>query len=366
MKRINFNNVGQNGYPLFLGDKLGLFENTTITQPQIAFLRDKEVEAFWVWTEFDKKKDALDIQNEKFKAENFILSETLMFQMFGDKEASSVKTVLEPVVSNNELASELSYRGWNETVHDYGYGDIVTVAYADSKKMLLAIKDNPRVLKRATFYSNIMDDTYFRIVKWVHDGYPEEDKRELREYILKYIVALYLLEAISFKASFACTFAVTKSTKGHFNGISSTVAYIARDEIIHSEVDRVILRELRKESQEWRDVFDKLKPWMLETINTLIEQEYEWADYLFSEGRNITDLNANLLKKYIDYHSKIVYDALGLSEYSKPCGKKDPLPWINSEFLKLDNIQFAGQEIATENYQKSSIKKDNKDVTYDF
>lgn len=366
MKRINLNNIGQKGYPLFLGDQLGLLENINVTNEKIAYLRDQEVGVNWVWTEFSLKKDALDIQNPSYAIENVLMSETLTFQMFGDKEASSVKTVLEPVISNNELMTELSYRGWNETVHALAYSEIVRVAYKNSQEMLLNIRDNEHVLKRANFYSEEMDNAYFRIIKWVLDGRPENQKYELKFYIAKYIIILYLLESISFKASFACTFAIKRSTNGAFSGISATVAYIARDELIHAEIDRQIIISLLKESNEWKDIFKRLEPWALTVINNLIKLEEDWADYLFSNNRNITDLNANLLKRYINFSSKEIYDTLNLTKYCKNTDKYDPLPWIKTDFLELDNVQFAAQEIQTENYKNNSINNDNFGKIYDF
>lgn len=366
MKRINLNNIGQNGYPLFLGEKLGLLENIHVKYPEIANLRDQEVGVHWHWTEFSMAKDALDIQNPKYAIENKLMSETLTFQMFGDKEAASVKTVLEPVITNNEVYTELSYRAWNEVIHALGYSEIVRVAYENNEEMLLNIRDNEHVLKRANFYSDEMDKTYKRIIKWVYDGEPEHEKKELKEYIARYLIILYLLEAISFKASFACTFAIKKSTGGAFSGISATVAYIARDEIIHAEIDRVMILALMKESEEWRSVFSNLKPWTIKIVNELVQHEEDWADYLFSGGRNITDLNAPLLKRYIHYSSKEVYETLGISEYCKNIDKDDPLPWVKKDFLELDNVQFASKEIQSENYKTNSIDDDNSDKIYDF
>ena len=64
---INNDNNNKKRYPLFLGDELGLMDNTHVTYPEIARLRDKMLTDNWKWDEISLAKDAKDIQDPSLK-----------------------------------------------------------------------------------------------------------------------------------------------------------------------------------------------------------------------------------------------------------------------------------------------------------
>ena len=50
---------------------------------------------------------------------------------------------------------------------------------------------------------------------------------------------------------------------------------------------------------------------ILEMIAEVRNQEHQWSEYLFSEGRSIVGLNPTLLNEWVDYNTKLCMMVLG-------------------------------------------------------
>ena len=101
--------------------------------------------------------------------------------------------------------------------------------------------------------------------------------------------------------------------------------------------------------QESQDIFMKA-----------VEQEKEWATYLFSKGSMI-GLNEVILVQYLEYITNVRMGALGLP---KPFSETtNPIPWINN-YLSTDAVQVAPQEVEITSYLVGQIdsKIDNEEL----
>jgi ribonucleoside-diphosphate reductase beta chain len=84
----------------------------------------------------------------------------------------------------------------------------------------------------------------------------------------------------------------------------------------------------------------------LQIFLDVVEQEKEWAQYLFKDGSMI-GLNADILNQYIEYISN---QRLAVIGYEAPFNvKSNPLPWMNA-YLVSDNVQVAPQETEISSY----------------
>jgi ribonucleoside-diphosphate reductase beta chain len=93
----------------------------------------------------------------------------------------------------------------------------------------------------------------------------------------------------------------------------------------------------------------------------VVEQEKEWADYLFKDGSMI-GMNAEILKQYIEYISNQRMTAIG---YQAPFNiKSNPLPWMNS-YLSSDNVQVAPQETEISSYLVGQIDSEIDSSEFD-
>jgi len=354
-------NNSQVGYPLFLGAELGLMDNIHETYPSIAKLRDKMITDNWVWTEISLSKDAKDIQNKDLASETDIMVKNLSFQYLADSIAEASIGILEMFCSNTELEGLLKFWHYNEYVHAMQYSEIVKTAFPDPNTLMEEVKLLEPAIKRLLPLGKVFDDTRLMGYKYQMGG--EIPQAELRKQILRFMGALLSLEAISFAVSFAATFAVGRNAKA-YDGIVKAVQLIARDELeTHVKADLEIIRILRF-VEGWETEYQEVKHELQEFFDTVLENEKEWADYLFSEGRNIVGLNQGNVYEYAKYLSASVYKVLDLSiGFTYP--ENNNLPWLK-DYLDLDAIQVTNQEGQSNNYKVNVMQDDDDGEDLDY
>ena len=82
-----------------------------------------------------------------------------------------------------------------------------------------------------------------------------------------------------------------------------------------------------------------------------VQQEKEWADYLFQNGSMI-GLNKEILCSYVEYIANQRMTAIGLDAPFDI--SSNPLPWMNN-YLNSDNVQVAPQESEISSYLVGQI-----------
>ena len=82
-----------------------------------------------------------------------------------------------------------------------------------------------------------------------------------------------------------------------------------------------------------------------------VQQEKEWAAYLFKQGSMI-GLNKEILCQYVEFIANHRMSAIGLGQPFKI--KSNPLPWMNN-YLNSDNVQVAPQESEISSYLVGQI-----------
>ena len=95
-------------------------------------------------------------------------------------------------------------------------------------------------------------------------------------------------------------------------GNAKIIKLIARDEAVHLTGTQHILNlwASGKDDPEMAEVAKELHEQGRELFLEVVEQEKEWADYLFKDGSMI-GMNAEILKQYIEYISNSRMTAIG-------------------------------------------------------
>ena len=123
------------------------------------------------------------------------------------------------------------------------------------------------------------------------------DEYEHKKAIWLCLMSVNILEGVRFYVSFACSWAFAELKK--MEGNAKIIKLIARDENVHLASTQQMLKLLPLED----DDFAKIKEETAECTQMFldaVEQEKEWADYLFKDG-SIIGLNAELLKQYVEF-----------------------------------------------------------------
>ena len=167
------------------------------------------------------------------------------------------------------------------------------------------------------------------------------------------------LEGIRFYVSFACSWAFAELKK--MEGNAKIIKFIARDENTHLAATTVMIRNLIKEDKDFEKIAKEMEPQATKLFTKVIEQEKEWADYLFKNGSMI-GLNETILKEYVEWIGCKRMRAIGLTcPYTVP--QMNPLPWTE-KWISGGNVQVAPQETEISSYVVGGVKQDVSEDTF--
>lgn len=372
MTYTTFNQTPNNALlePMFLGNSVNVSRYDQ--QRYVAFERliEKQLSFFWRPEEVDVSKDRSDWQGLT-ESEKHIFISNLKYQTLLDSMAArSVNAVLLPLVSLPEVETWVETWAFSETIHSRSYTHILRNLFTEPGEVFDDIIVNPAILKRASSIAKYFDEVILttQLLQSQGEGSYEVDgktievsTRKLKERLYLAVCSVNALEAIRFYVSFACSFAFAE--RELLEGNAKIIKLIARDEALHLTGTQHILNLWMsgKDDPEMAEVSKDMRQAGLQIFLDVVDQEKEWAQYLFKDGSMI-GLNAEILNQYIEYISNQRLTSIG---FDAPFNiKSNPLPWMNA-YLVSDNVQVAPQETEISSYLvgqvDSSIEADDFD-----
>lgn len=357
MTYTTFNQTPNNALtePMFLGNSVNVSRYDQ--QKYMAFekLIEKQLSFFWRPEEIDVSKDRADWQSLTASEKHIFISNLKYQTLLDSMAARSVNAVLLPLVSLPEVETWVETWAFSETIHSRSYTHILRNLFNEPGEVFDDIIVNPAILKRASSIAKYFDEVILttQLLQSQGDGTYEVDGRQIEVNTRKLKERLYLavcsvnaLEAIRFYVSFACSFAFAE--RELLEGNAKIIKLIARDEALHLTGTQHILNNWMsgRDDPEMKEICDELKDQGLQIFLDVVDQEKEWAQYLFKDGSMI-GLNAEILNQYIEYISNQRLNAIGFDSPFKT--KSNPLPWMNA-YLVSDNVQVAPQETEISSY----------------
>mgnify|MGYP000035021050 FL=1 len=341
--------------PMFMGNSVNVSRYDQQRYQAFEKLIEKQLSFFWRPEEIDVSKDRADWQSLTASEKHIFISNLKYQTLLDSMAARSVNAVLLPLVSLPEVETWVETWAFSETIHSRSYTHILRNLFTDPSEVFDDIVVNPAILKRATSIAKYFDDVIITTQLLQSQGpgsYEVEGKtvevseRKLKERLFLAICSVNALEAIRFYVSFACSFAFAE--RELLEGNAKIIKLIARDEALHLTGTQHILNNWMsgKDDPEMQEISEQLKDEALQIFLDVVEQEKEWAQYLFKDGSMI-GLNAEILNQYIEYISSQRLAAIGLT--SPFTIKSNPLPWMNA-YLVSDNVQVAPQETEISSY----------------
>ena len=146
-------------------------------------------------------------------------------------------------------------------------------------------------------------------------------------------------------------------------GSAKILSLIARDESQHLVITQQILKNWSNgDDPEMQEIVEQEKEFVTEMFRTTVNEEKEWANYLFKDG-SIIGLNDRLLHNYVEWIANRRMKAIGLDTiYDVPL-RNNPLPWTE-HWLNSKGQQNAPQETEIESYVVGGIKQDVTEGTF--
>ena len=357
MTYTTFNQVPNNALlePMFLGNSVNVSRYDQQRYMAFEKLIEKQLSFFWRPEEIDVSKDRADWQNLTDSEKHIFISNLKYQTLLDSMAARSVNAVLLPLVSLPEVETWVETWAFSETIHSRSYTHILRNLFTNPGEVFDDIIVNPAILKRATSIAKYFDDVILTTQLLQSQGEGtyevagrsiEVNTRKLKERLYLAVCSVNALEAIRFYVSFACSFAFAE--RELLEGNAKIIKLIARDEALHLTGTQHILNNWMsgKDDPEMKEISEDMRDAGLQIFLDVVEQEKEWAQYLFKDGSMI-GLNAEILNQYIEYISNQRLTAIG---FDAPFSiKSNPLPWMNA-YLVSDNVQVAPQETEISSY----------------
>jgi ribonucleoside-diphosphate reductase beta chain len=362
MKYTTFNQVSTNPLlePMFFGKPVNVARYDQQKHPIFEKLIEKQISFFWRPEEVDVSKDRLDFQSLS-DSEKHIFISNLKYQTLLDSiQGRSPNIAFLPIVSLPELETWIETWSFYETIHSRSYTHILRNLFSDPSEIFDDIVVNSEIKSRAGDISKYYDDLIFLTQLWQTQGEGTHtvdgnhylvSQRELKKKMYLCMNSVNALEAIRFYVSFACTFAFAE--RELMEGNSKIIRLIARDENLHLTSTQHILNlwAKGKDDPEMAEIAEELKDEATQIFMNAVEQEKQWAGYLFEHGSMI-GLNKEILCQYVEYIANHRMSAIGLGQPFDVTS--NPLPWMNN-YLSSDNVQVAPQESEISSYLVGQI-----------
>lgn len=344
--------------PLLLGEEPGLGDTIHKQHREIWDLYKTLKSQDW-----DENEWGFAACNSEFKTCSRSVYDMMIKQLAWQWEADSlasrsILSVMGPFISSSELSAAWSEVTTNEVVHWATYSEIVRASF-DNPRVVL---DEVLAINEAFDRSNVIADIMAESHKVAHDyanGYVENNQSTYNAAYM-YVVALYALERLQFMSSFAVTFGICDT--GIFMPIGKAVQKIAMDEFeIHSELDRLVLKT-EHQNARGQEAYKQCHARIQQAIDQVVEDEFAWIDYLYSDGRQLVGITPEALKKWVLFNAAEIYNFFRLERpYTFP--RKNPFKFMEN-WLNLDKMQASPQEQQNGQYRVNVIRRDDADQEF--
>jgi ribonucleoside-diphosphate reductase beta chain len=256
--------------------------------------------------------------------------------------------------------------GTNETVHSRAYTHVIRNIYANPSEVFDELTDIQEILDCADDVSKYYDElgnwnalrTVWQNKKWFGkflnlisgNAYKEYEHKKAFWLVLN---SINILEGIRFYVSFACSwnFAELKKMEGN----AKEIKLICRDENLHLGSTQYMLKTLPKDDPDYIKISEECREEVQEMFLSAIQQEKDWAKYLFKHGSMI-GLSEEILCQYVDYIGSRRMKTVGI-EVPFEYPTSDPLPWTK-QWISGKEVQVAPQEAEISSYLVSDIRQD--------
>ena len=371
MTVFNSEEVDTKKQPMFFGKPLGVQRYDSFKYPVFDRLTTQMLGYFWRPEEVSLQKDRSDYQSLR-PEQKHIFTSNLKYQILLDSvQGRGPGMAFAPYTALPELESAMNVWQFMEMIHSKSYTYIIKNVYPDPSEVFDTILNDERILDRAKSVTRAYDEFINEAQQWGQsnlwkDGWENTQAKdnslnELKRKLYRAVANVNILEGIRFYVSFACSFAFGELKL--MEGSAKIISLISRDENQHLVLTQNIMKNwMNGDDPEMKQIAEEEKNNVISMFKNAVEEEKEWAEYLFSGGSMI-GLNDKLLNQYVEWIANKRMKALGLDPiYDQPL-RNNPLPWTQ-HWISSKGLQVAPQETEVESYVVGGIKQDMKKNTF--
>ena len=361
-KVFNTKEVDWTKQPMFFGAEPNVQRFDQQKYPIFEKLNQQQLGFFWRPEEVSLQKDRNDF-NLLTAEQKHIFTANLKYQTLLDSvQGRGPCLAFLPHCSLPELESLLVAWDFMETIHSRSYTYIMKNVYPNPTAVLDTIVQTPEIMARA----ETVTESYDKFIEYanLYCAIPgvKYTTKELKKLLYLNLINVNILEGIRFYVSFACSFAFGELKL--MEGSAKIISLIARDENLHLAITQNIINNYRNKEndKEMLQVMKECEQEVYDMYDTAVQQEKDWAEYLFKEGSMI-GLNATLLNQYVEFMANRRMRSIGLTPPYEQSVRNNPLPWTE-HWLNSRGLQNAPQETEIESYVVGSIKQDVESTSF--
>lgn len=338
------------------GPEIARYEE--VRYPQLEKFTETQLSFFWRPQEIDLSKDKSDFNGLPLEQQHIFTSNLFRQILLDSVQGRGVNLMLLPLASLPEVEVWIETWGTNETIHSRAYTHIIKNVYANPSEVFDNITTIPEILDCAADVSEYYDNLH----KWtvMRDAVRLKllPPNQYSEYAHKKafwlcLNSINILEGIRFYVSFACSWNFAEQKK--MEGNAKEIKLICRDENLHLGSTQYLLRTLPKDDPIYAQIEAETKDEVQWMFIKAIQQEKDWAKYLFKDGSMI-GLSYDILAQYVDFIASRRMRAVNVDvDFDHPTS--DPLPWTKS-WISGAEVQVAPQQAQISSYLISDITQD--------
>ena len=371
MTVFNDSQVDTKKQPMFFGAPLGVQRYDSYKYPVFEKLTTQMLGYFWRPEEVSLQKDRGDYQALR-PEQKHIFTSNLKYQILLDSvQGRGPGMAFSPYCALPELEGAMNVWQFMEMIHSRSYTYIIKNVYPDPSEVFDTILDDERILARAKSVTQAYDDfinyasEYGQSTAWTPDmrEHPNSEwtLKDLKRKLYRAVANVNILEGIRFYVSFACSFAFGELKL--MEGSAKIISLIARDENQHLVLTQQIMKKWQDgDDPVMQEIIQEEEENVIQMYRDAVEEEKEWASYLFKDGSMI-GLNDKLLVKYVEWIANKRMRSIGLKPIYDAPMRNNPLPWTE-HWISSKGLQVAPQETEVESYVVGGIKQDVKKDTF--
>ena len=365
MPVLNTNIFDHTKEPMFFGKPVGIARFDRVRYPWVDKMVDKMNSYHWLPTGRDLSRDGSDFRKLNDSQKHIFLSNLKRQIILDTVQGRAITRAFMPVASVPEIEPLLVTWEYFETIHSKTYTHIIRTALPDASGIFDSILDDESIVNTTKNLTKYYDDYIDYLDAWVyHVGNDFSVSRitetdgtvltlhELKKKFFKCLFSINVLEGLRFYVSFACSFSFAE--RNLMEGNAGLIKLICRDENLHTSITQKIINALRKDDPLYDEIFEECQEELIQMFKDTVDEEKEWAEYLFKDGSMI-GLNSDILGKYIEYLANRRMKAVGLKPIFEQ--KKNPLSWMD-KWTGSKSVQVANQETQTGSYLVGGVESD--------
>lgn len=347
--------------PMFFGESTSIARYEDPKHPFIEELTTKALSFYWRPEEVNLVNDKAQF-DKLWERDKRTFTLNLLYQMLMDTiQGSAPSEILGQIASDIGIDTWIQTWTFFETIHSRSYTHIIRNIYSNPTGIFDSVVIDDAIMARAVSICRYYDDLDEKFTLYKADKIrgveTEEQLYEVKKAFYLCLHTINALEAIRFFVSFINTFNFFETMKV-MEGNSKIMTFIARDENLHHQSTRYMIKRLQSgaEGPEWVKIAEDCHAQATEIFLEARAQEKDWCKYVYKDGAP-QGLSVELMGSYIDYATVPRMEELGLDHSSIDAPKRNPFPWL-TKFLKANTVQSAPQEVEISSYLIAQVDND--------